>query len=152
MANEAIKKVTIPNSDLPGITGTLQIINATVNSGDLKTVIYETAINHNLLPGTGVDVFNMRPLSLNTNGTKNITEIIDETHFAILFSEDKIAGSYDIKAYVTVPYSSKYFVRYRVITENQNQVSMWSPIYVVDNIYQTETYTSVSGAAEGGVE
>ena len=156
MADESIKKVRVPKSTLP-TNGYMPILGAIVSPLAPTVVTYQTAAKHKLIPGSKTDIFGLKPDSFNTNPNSTIVvaTVTDDT-FTVFKSDlpSTPSGSTnpDIIGFATVPFALNYLVRYRIVNEDKNLYSHWSPIYNIGNEYEDDVTSSIDGGAEGGVD
>jgi hypothetical protein len=129
------KKVIVPKENLPtlltqSVDSDVLITGASVGSrldgGDsIPTITYVTSEDHGLKTGDVVEISGVSPASLNVSATKVIVLS------PVTFSVDKNAsGTYTSGGTITKILSS-YIVRYRIISEDRNRFSAWSPQYIV---------------------
>jgi hypothetical protein len=168
VAAEEIKKVRVPKSTLP-TNGYMPILGALVSTVSGQIIVtYQTAAKHKLIPGSKTDIFGLKPDYFNTslNTTAVVATVTDDT-FTIFRSnlpEDSplppdtpkpVIGETttpNIIGFATVPFALNYLVRYRIVNEDKNLYSHWSPIYNIANEYEDDVTSSIDGGAEGGVD
>lgn len=126
MADANIKKIVIPQSSLPPAS-IVSIPVATVSSAStaLSSRTYITAQPHNLLSGDTVEIIDATPASYNTN--KAVVDVISATQFSI---PDPATGSF-VSGGVIKKVSPQYILRYRIVSEDRNRISHWSPQYLI---------------------
>jgi hypothetical protein len=158
VAAEEIKKVRVPKSTLP-TNGYMPILGAAVSTvSGVDVVTYQAAAKHKLIPGSKTDIFGLRPDSFNTaNNTTIVVATVTDDTFTVFKSDlsPSIPSGMttpDIIGFATVPFALNYLVRYRIVNEDKNLYSHWSPIYNIANEYEDDVTSSIDGGAEGGVD
>jgi hypothetical protein len=154
MAQEVIKKVRVPKSTLP-LQGYAPIVSAYVTGASNEFVTYTTSSPHKLIAGSKTDIFGIRPTSFNTteNTLINVASVTENT-FTVLKSDlPHQPGNTEIlesAGFATIPYALNYLIRYRIVYEDKNQYSHWSPVYNVVNEYNDDVTSTTDGGQEGG--
>lgn len=132
---DVFKKVIVPKENLPvllnrSISNLATVVSASVgvrlDGGDsIPIITYVMSAAHGLKTGDVVEVSGITPSSLDVGPTKIIV-LSDFT-----FSVDKNAsGTYTSGGTVTQVLSN-YVVRYRIVSEDKNRISAWSPQYLL---------------------
>lgn len=126
MADANIKKIIIPQSSLPPVSIISSPI-ATVASATsaISSRTYITAQPHNLIDGDVVEIVDTVPTSYQTTGS--VVDVINPTRFSI---SGPGTGAF-VSGGLIKKISPQYVIRYRVISEDRNRVSHWSPQYLV---------------------
>lgn len=141
----AIKKIRIPKESLPPVIipsetaiGIISVIS-TVNSG-VPVYRYTTDQNHGFSQGdavniSGIDpaIFNIENVVIYSVPTSNTFELLGATSSTVYVSGGdvyKTAGS--------------YIIRYRIVSEDRNRISHWSPQYSLSPV-------SATSAADDGI-
>lgn len=126
MADANIKKIIIPQASLPPVS-IISLPVATVASATsaISSRTYVTAQPHNLIDGDLVEIIDTVPTSY--QATSAAVDVITPTTFSIAgpATGDFVSGGLIKKV------SPQYVVRYRVISEDRNRVSHWSPQYLI---------------------
>lgn len=126
MADANIKKIVIPQSSLPPVS-IISVPVASVASATtaLSSRTYTTSQPHNLLEGDTVEIVDTNPPSYST--TKSVVDVVSPTEFSI---PDPATGPF-VSGGIVKKISPQYVIRYRIISEDRNRVSHWSPQYLI---------------------
>ena len=132
---DVFKKVIVPKEDLPVLLTRSVANGATVvpaqtgvrlDGGDsIPIITYVTSVAHGLKTGDVVEVSGITPSTLDIGPSKIIVLS------SLTFSVDKNAsGTYSSGGTVNQVLSN-YIVRYRIVSEDRNKVSAWSPQHLL---------------------
>ena len=135
----AIKKIRIPKESLPPViipsettVGILSVIS-TVNNG-VPVYRYTTDQNHGFSQGDAVNISGIDPAIF------NIENVV--VYSVPTLNTFELLGATTSTAYVSggVVYKTigSYIVRYRIVSEDRNRISHWSPQYSLSPVSTTK--------------
>jgi hypothetical protein len=134
LANEVVKKVRVPSQSLPPVTipsiagiNIISVISKTDDVSGAKVYEYTTSEDHNFVVGDSViisevdpDLFNAENIVIYSVPTPNTFQTLGPSTSTLYFSGGIVSKTY-----------GNYIVRYRIISEDRNRVSHWSPLYIL---------------------
>jgi hypothetical protein len=137
--------VRIPRESLPPIISpSEQLVEVTnvvsfTNVDGIPVYQYTTLTPHGLSQGDAIAISGIDPATFNLGGVDPATgeilqsalvfEVTDSNNFTV-FSEQTTTDSYVSGGSISKAYG-EYIVRYRVVSEDRNRISHWSPQYIV---------------------
>ena len=141
MAN--IKKGIVKRSDLPplvieeigqGKYFEIQTVQVTTYNGS-PAILYTTFFNHNLKTGDTVEITSVTTTDYAFTNVQIIGIPAGQSNqfYIAGTTEEVFSSALELKV-ARIP--EQYYVRYRIVSEDLNRVSHWSPIYALTGIYQ----------------
>lgn len=150
------KKIVVSKDKLPNLltrelSGIASVLSASVgtrldNATSIPVIAYTTPSPHNLKTGDVVQVSGISPTQFNISPSKII--VLSDVEFSVDKNIDSQSsyvsgGSID-------KITGNYVVRFRLVSEDRNRFSYWSPNYVVSPAPQAvDNYSALSVSKSG---
>lgn len=146
---ESLPPIITPSDELLEISGATSFVNA----NGFPVYQYTTTTPHGLSQGDAIVISGIDPDIFNFGTTDSATgailqsvivfEVTDSTTFTV-FSQNTTGSTYVSGGEISKAYG-EYLIRYRLVSEDRNRISHWSPQYSVPPVSrETSSGTNIN--------